>query len=588
MTTLTQRFVMLVATAAVAPLLLFGVVAILSLDSQTRESAVLANQETARRAAEEIDSYLSQNVKMLRAVAADLQHTRLNHWQRERILRNYVLAFPEVREITLFDLNRRVVATSRLGESTLQPQTSNVTNVSGVLVSPIELDDDLLPRSTMTLPLRGQGDRAGTLVADLTLEELWRLVDRIHVGNQGYASLVDRAASLIAHGDPDEKARIARYEKLHDHPLVAARLSNRGGTKPPTHIEYRDAAGREMLSVAAPVPQLGWLVLVDQPAAEAFAAARRLRRQLLTVVAIALLATVVVGAAWGRSFIRPIFALLRGTEALSRGRFDTHVHIARRDEFRTLGDAFNSMADRLLDLQRTTIRQERQAMFGRIAAGLAHDLSHPLHNIKNNCKLILKLHNDVDYRGLFDRTISREFGTIQRIVEDLRNIARPIPLERFPLDVNRSILDVVERMRAPQQAAGVDIELDLADDEVYIEGDLFAFSRVLRNLITNALQATAPGGRITFTSRAVDSQVEISVADTGCGIPPERLGAIFDDFVTTKRRGLGLGLAISRKIVEQLDGTIAVASEVGKGTTFVVRFPVLAQEQRQHVQRPVA
>ncbi|MPZ17179.1 MAG: HAMP domain-containing protein [Luteitalea sp.] len=584
MTTLTQRFVMLVATAAVAPLLLFGIVAIWSLDTRTRESAVLANQETARRAAEEIGSYLSQNMKMLQAVAADLQHTRLDHWQRERILRNYVLAFPEVREITLFDVNGRVLATSRLGETALQPQTSEVTSLGGVLVSPIEVDDDLLPRSTMTLPLRGQGDRAGMLVADLTLEELWRLVDRIRIGDQGFALLVDRAAKLIAHGNPDEKARIARGEYLRDHPLVAATLPNGGG---PTTVEYRDAAGRELLSVAASVPQLEWIVLVDQPTAEAFAAARRLRSLLLTVVALALLTTVVVGGAWGRSFIRPIFALLRGTEALSRGRFDTHVHIARRDEFRTLGDAFNSMADRLLELQRKTIRQERQAMFGRIAAGLAHDLSHPLHNIKNNCKLILKLHTDTDYRGLFDRTVSREFGTIQRIVEDLRNIARPIPLERFPLDVNRSILDVVERMRAPQQAAGVDIELDLADDEVHIEGDLFAFSRVLRNLITNALQATAPGGRVTFTSRAVDSQVEISLADTGCGIPPDRLAAIFDDFVTTKRRGLGLGLAISRKIVEQLDGTIAVASEVGKGTTFVLRFPALARQQ-EHLQRPVA
>ena len=75
------------------------------------------------------------------------------------------------------------------------------------------------------------------------------------------------------------------------------------------------------------------------------------------------------------------------------------------------------------------------------------------------------------------------------------------------------------------------------------------------------------------TARAGD-HVEISVTDTGSGIPPERLAAIFDDFVTTKRRGLGLGLAISKRIVEQLDGTIAVASEVGRGTAFTLRFPL--------------
>ena len=79
---------------------------------------------------------------------------------------------------------------------------------------------------------------------------------------------------------------------------------------------------------------------------------------------------------------------------------------------------------------------------------------------------------------------------------------------------------------------------------------------------------------MTIATARVGDQVEITVTDTGSGIPPERLSAIFDDFVTTKRRGLGLGLAISKRIVEQLDGTITVASEVGRGTAFTLRFPV--------------
>ena len=74
-------------------------------------------------------------------------------------------------------------------------------------------------------------------------------------------------------------------------------------------------------------------------------------------------------------------------------------------------------------------------------------------------------------------------------------------------------------------------------------------------------------------TEATADRVRIRVYDTGCGIPPDRIGAIFDDFVTTKRRGLGLGLAISKKIVEQLGGQISVASEVGKGTTFILEFP---------------
>jgi signal transduction histidine kinase len=78
---------------------------------------------------------------------------------------------------------------------------------------------------------------------------------------------------------------------------------------------------------------------------------------------------------------------------------------------------------------------------------------------------------------------------------------------------------------------------------------------------------------VVAATEANGSRAQVRIYDTGCGIPPDRLHAIFEDFVTTKRRGLGLGLAISKKIVEQLGGTINVASEVGKGTTFVMEFP---------------
>jgi signal transduction histidine kinase len=106
-----------------------------------------------------------------------------------------------------------------------------------------------------------------------------------------------------------------------------------------------------------------------------------------------------------------------------------------------------------------------------------------------------------------------------------------------------------------------------------IEGDRFALGRVYRNLITNAIQATEPGGHVTIATSRTRDHVEVNVTDTGSGIPADRLPKIFDDFVTTKRRGLGLGLAISKRIVEQLDGTITVESEVGRGTSFTLRFP---------------
>jgi signal transduction histidine kinase len=100
---------------------------------------------------------------------------------------------------------------------------------------------------------------------------------------------------------------------------------------------------------------------------------------------------------------------------------------------------------------------------------------------------------------------------------------------------------------------------------------------VLRNLVLNALQATPPGGRVWIEVEGNADRVQIHVCDTGCGIPSDRIQAVFEDFVTTKRRGLGLGLAISRKIVEQLGGAITVTSTVGEGSRFTLAFPRLTR-----------
>jgi signal transduction histidine kinase len=173
---------------------------------------------------------------------------------------------------------------------------------------------------------------------------------------------------------------------------------------------------------------------------------------------------------------------------------------------------------------------------------------------------------------------------MKRVLENLRHLARPMPIERFPLDVNRAVTDILESMHAAAESAGVGLEAHLHDTPLVIDADAFALGRVFRNLVTNALQATAAEGQVVITTGITSGgEVEVRVADTGCGIPPERLGTIFDDFVTTKRRGLGLGLAISKKIVEQLGGTIAVASRVGEGTTFRLRFHVSAERPTESV-----
>ncbi len=572
MTSIRARLVVLVVTAGIAPLLAYGLVSMGLLRQGTRQSVTAGALNVAARSAEQIDRYIGHDLDLLRAVAADLNNTSLEPWQEERILRNYVLSFPEFRELTLFDPQGHPRVSSRLNAPQLTLAPNPPPAGAPPQIAPIDIDEDLLPKTVVTVPVEQAGSVVGYLVGELRLEDLWRLVDRIRIGTQGFALLVDNDGRLIAHGNPDDKPLVARGVHLTTHPLIGATL----GAQTPDYAEYKAANGEMMLAVMRPIPSLQWRVVIEQPTSEAFALATRLQWFLVLTISLALFFTIAIASLWGRSFLRPIADLMRGTRALAAGRLQERVPIAGHDEFATLGEAFNQMADRLVALQAEAVKQERQATFGRIAAGLVHDIAHPIQNIGNNCKLILKMYDDPDYRATFRRMVDREFSAIKRLLEDLRNLGRPIPLERFPVDVNRSLTEAAERMALLAEQSGVSLIVALGDDPITIEGDLFALGRVYRNLLLNGVQATAPGGSITIASGCDDGIVRIRVTDTGCGIAPERLSAIFDDYTTTKRRGLGLGLAISKKIVEQLHGAIDVESEVGKGTTFTLSFPALA------------
>jgi two-component system sensor histidine kinase AtoS len=382
--------------------------------------------------------------------------------------------------------------------------------------------------------------------------------------------VVGPGGELLAHGNPDERSRVARGANLSADRVVAELRQASVGM--PVIQELVSAGGDPVFVVGVRIPELDWMVLVEQPTREAFSVARRNERELMAAISLALLIMVLAGLVWGRSLILPIKALIRGTEAIADGRLDERVHIASRTELGRLGDAFNRMADRLVELQENVRKQERHAMFGRVAAGLVHDLSHPFKNIQNNCRLVVKMHDDPEYLELFRRTIDREFALIKRVFEDLRNIARPMPIERFPLDVNKLASDVAESMRANAETAGLSLALDLAPGPLFVEGDVFALSRVCRNLVLNAIEATPPHGVITIGSEATNGTARLRVSDTGCGIPTARIETMFEDFNTTKRHGLGLGLAISKKIVDQSGGTISATSAVGRGTTFTVEL----------------
>ena len=303
--------------------------------------------------------------------------------------------------------------------------------------------------------------------------------------------------------------------------------------------------------------------------------ARRMTYQLVTLIITFVILMTIIGLWGGRHIVGPIQDLIRGTRAVSMGDLSQRVQVKTRDEFSELGRSFNRMTGELFKLQEEIRRNERSITFGKIASGLVHDLKHPIKSIENSSKLLLKIYDEPHYREIFQKTVNREFAAINRFLDDLHNLTHPIPLKPIPLNIHKAIDGAIEGYRAEAERNRTRIFRQFHGDSLRISADRFAIERVLKNLILNAIEAMPQGGDLVVKTKTEGQWVEIEIQDTGCGIPRERLATIFEDYVTTKRKGLGLGLPISKKIVQDLNGTIGVESEPGKGTTFTLQFPLL-------------
>src|SRR5262249_54889549 len=161
------------------------------------------NQNVATRAAEEIRRYVVTNADLLKALAADLQDTGLDKRQQDQILKNYVLEFREFREITLFAEDGAALVSSRVGKPRLgvpKAGGSEGVTINGVQMSPLRVDEDQLPTTTFAIHLSHLNQPSGWLAGEFSLEEMWRMVDQIRIGDHGYAMVIAPKGTLIAHG----------------------------------------------------------------------------------------------------------------------------------------------------------------------------------------------------------------------------------------------------------------------------------------------------------------------------------------------------------------------------------------------------
>ncbi len=227
----------------------------------------------------------------------------------------------------------------------------------------------------------------------------------------------------------------------------------------------------------------------------------------------------------------------------------------------------------LVEAEEAVRRSDRLAALGQLSAGLAHELRNPLGTIKGSAEMLgrtIASENEVarEMAGFITSEVDRANSLITRFLQ----FARPLTLQLARTDLSHTLDRAIAEVE--REAPGVAIYRNYAPEIPPFAFDAELLERVFYNLVLNAVQASEPGGTVTVKTRAAEDTAEIAVIDRGAGIDPKNRGSIFNPFFTTKPAGVGLGLAIVAKIVDEHGGKITVESEPGTGSVFRVLLPM--------------
>jgi signal transduction histidine kinase len=353
-----------------------------------------------------------------------------------------------------------------------------------------------------------------------------------------------------------------------------------------------------VLASAAAVRGTPWLFTVEFPMGTVLAPAGMFLRTMIGIGVIGV--TLGLAGAWllSRQIVQPLRRLTDASDAIAAGDSSRRVQLSRNDELGRLGESFDVMAgqvqesrlrledkvaartkelnqtlERLQDAQESLVRREKLALLGHLASGVGHELRNPL-GVMSNAVFYLEMvldkspENVREYLGI----LRQQIALSGKIVNDLLDFSRINPAQRQNTTLKSLAAAQLDRL-APLD--GITVEQEFPDSLPDVHVDPVHAGQVVMNLLTNAVQAMGEkGGTLTLRGRRNGgSMVLLEVSDTGPGVPAENLERIFEPLFTTKARGIGLGLAVSKSLAQANGGDLAVTSESGRGATFVFTMP---------------
>jgi signal transduction histidine kinase len=283
-----------------------------------------------------------------------------------------------------------------------------------------------------------------------------------------------------------------------------------------------------------------------------------------------------------RKYTQPLHGVVESAKRVASGDLTKTIEVEGEDEVAELTRSFNEMVEKLRqhrELEERLREAERLSAVGKLASGIAHEIRNPLNFMNLSIDHIRNRLGSGRPEGTAEAlalmaNIKAEIHRLNTMIENFLTVGKPLALNKSEVDLSALIQDVVGLARQKAVEQGIAIEVADEASVARLQADSVQIKTCLMNVVLNAIQAMPAGGRLRITAAAGSGTADITISDTGQGISEEDLGRIFNPYFTTKKLGIGLGLAITKKVVEEHRGRITVRSRPNEGADVVISLPV--------------
>ena len=463
------------------------------------------------------------------------------------------------------------------------------------------------PGITASIPIYKGNDLLGVCGIDIDLSTFSRFLQSIRMENQGYAYVIEnKHGRVIAHPDMVQRT----WEPMHIELLSTCLADLKAAGKQFGSTSFQ---GEYFYTAFTDYPENNWTVGVTLPMTEFLKHIQSIKNTTITLVIVAMVLCFIFSYLFALTTVIPLKALHKGIERISSGDLDYQVDLPGLDIADALARPFNQMAVSLRksqeELKRTFIElaeKEKMAALGQMTAGIAHELKNPLGVILSSAQVVANAKRPLEMREEAALFIVDEVARLDKTLKAFLAFSKPAPPCFEHIDLVQLLDDTLAATEAQAAAKGIRIQKRFSCAHFFSDADKDQIRQVFWNILINAEQAMPSDGKLAIEAEhhplqsradgllesnrgvAPAHELVIQFKDNGRGMSPEQIQEIFEPFVSYRSDGIGLGLSIVNQILKMHRAGIEVASQVGQGTTFTLKFQGTGTKDEEISRLPIS